>query len=447
VTAEIHRAGDLPRRPRIFYGWWIVIAAGAASLFNSVSTFAGFGAFFLPIQREFHTDRASLSAAVSLARLEGSLLGPLEGWLVDRYGPRILMRIGMIIMGLGFILVSMTQNITMFYLAFVLGIALGASLGAGTPGSVAVANWFVKKRSTAFGLVNAGFAIGTILVPAVGWLVESLGWRQAALILGIIIWVTGIPLSFIMRHKPEQYGYLPDGVEPAPVPTAAAPGEGVGASPAARQEAATPIPVEEVNFTTKQALVTRAFWMLGLSFAFRTLATGAVNVHQIPFMLDQGYSLTEATLSVSAVGVGSFIGRVVLGWMGDRTDKRYALAASLAAMAVGMFIFATSTTMSQVLVFAAIYGLGFGGTAPLMSALRGEYFGRQHFGAIGGFQSLLVLIGTAGGPTFAGIAYDRTGDYRWAFTVISLVAFIGVGLTLAATPPKEVRALAEKRTV
>lgn len=420
-------SSDPASGPRFFYGWWIVAAAASASLINSVSTFYGFGAFFLPIQREFNTSRAALAAVISGARIQGSLLGPLEGWLVDHYGPRIMMLIGMFVMGVGFVVISVAHSLWMFYGAFIFGIALGASLGAGTPGSVAVANWFRKKRSTAFGLTNAGFAVGTILVPVVGWLVVSFGWRGAAMLMGFAIWILGIPLALVMRHRPEDYGYLPDGAAPSTQTENSALAVGqVGSTETA----------EESNFTPKEAMLSSAFWLLGFTFVFRTLTTNAVNVHQIPFLLDQGFSITQATMSVSVVGIASLTGRIVLGWMGDRIEKRYALAGSLAAMAIGMFILASSTSMSQIYLFGIIYGTGFGGTAPLMGALRADYFGRQNFGTIGGFMSMLTLIGAASGPAFAGLAYDRTGSYRGAFTLIAFAALIGMGCILAARPPK-----------
>jgi len=427
LVAREHPETQRPQR-RIFYGWWIVFAAWAATLLNSTTTFSGFGAFFLPILREFNATRAGLTWVVSAARLEGSLLGPLEGWLVDRYGPRRMMSIGMPLLGLGFILISLVSSLPLFYLVFLGGIALGASLGTSTPGNVAVVNWFIKKRGTALGIVNTGFSMGAVLVPVLAFLIDRTGWRGAALLIGFAILVLGMPLALLMRHRPEDYGYLPDGEAADPPPTAIKVGE--------RDPVQLPV-AKEVNLTAGQALLTPAFWLLGLSMAARTVATVAMNVHQIPFFLDVGFSITEAAVTVSAVGVVSFLARVAIGWLSDHMNRQVLMAIMLLLLGTSLEVLAQVDGRESIFVpvYIVTYGIAWGGTNPVMGALRADFFGRRSIGSIGGFMSLLTLLGTMGGPLMAAYVYDFTGSYNTAFVYIGVVSLVGAVLILLARRP------------
>lgn len=424
------------RSPRIFYGWWIVLAGAILNIIASLTTFAGIGAFFLPVVNEFNASRTQLAGVVSLTRLEASLLGPLEGWLIDHYGPRKMMLLGIAVMGAGFLALSRAPSLFMFGAAFVLLVALGSSMGTGTPASVAVANWFIRRRSLAMGVMSSGFTLGIFLVPVMIWLVSTFGWRTASVIIGLCIWLFGFPLTFVMRHRPEHHGMLPDGdtvvvSAGADVGTAAhIPGEASmpGASGVADG-------LLEVNFTPLQAIKTPAFWLLGLAFASRTFATGAVNVHQIPYLTDQGFSPAVTGAMISGVGLVGIPSRLLIAWMGDRGDKRTILAICIGLMGVSMFIFASVKGVLEIALFSLFFGVAFGGTGPLMQALQADYFGRFNIGTIGGLISLLILLGTVGGPLYAALAFDLTGDYRWAFTSIGVLDLFGMALVLLAKRP------------
>ena len=179
--------------------------------------FHGFGNFIIPLSKEFGWNRTVVSTIFSLARLEAGFIGPLEGWLVDRIGPRKLMLVGIPLMGLGFILLSRVNGLLTFMLVYVLGVTLGNSVGMHTPASAAVANWFTRKRGLAFGIMWSGVGLGGLMVPVLGWAIEEFGWRQASVMVGIFVVVVGIPVASIMRHRPEQYGLLPDGDKPPKV--------------------------------------------------------------------------------------------------------------------------------------------------------------------------------------------------------------------------------------
>ena len=214
--------------------------------------FHGFGNFIIPLGEEFGWSRTTISVVFSVARLESGLLGPAEGWAVDRVGPRRLIAVGIPLMGLGYVAMSRIDGLLTFFFVYVFMIALGNSLGMSTPITAAVANWFNRKRGLAFGIMWSGVGIGGLFVPALGWLVETYGWRPAALMVGVFIAVLGVPVATVMRHRPEPYGYYPDGIVP----------DEVRASGAARRPL---MPDLSDDFTAREALRTSSFWFLTLS--------------------------------------------------------------------------------------------------------------------------------------------------------------------------------------
>ena len=155
--------------------------------FSAGVNFHGFGNFIIPLQNQFGWNRTQISLAFSLARLESGLFGPVEGWLVDRLGPRRLIFIGVPIMAFGYIMFSRVDNFLDFVLVYVLLISLGNSIGMGMPMTTAVANWFNRKRGLAFGIMWSGVGLGGLFVPVLGWLVEQYGWSTAALVVGVFV--------------------------------------------------------------------------------------------------------------------------------------------------------------------------------------------------------------------------------------------------------------------
>ena len=203
---------------KIFYGWWIVLACFFIGLYVGGVVFYGFTAFFEPIREEFGWSYTQISFAASLRGLEMGFIAPLVGFLVDRFGSRKLILYGTITVGLGLISLSLTQSLAMFYGSFLL-VAFGAGGCTVVVTMSAVANWFHKKVGIALGVMASGVGASGFFIPLIVWLIDVYGWRTTLIILGLGLWVLGIPLSFVIRDRPEQYGYLPDGassVEPTP---------------------------------------------------------------------------------------------------------------------------------------------------------------------------------------------------------------------------------------
>ncbi len=415
-------ASDSRKRDGIFYGYWIVAAGFVLSAVNAGLYFYGFGAFFKTITEELGTSRAVLSGAFSLARLEGGLIGPAEGWAVDRFGPRKVLYVGIPLMAAGFVLMSQVTSVLMFYVVFIFCLSLGSALASVAPCSAAVANWFDRKRSRMLGVMLAGVGLGSAVVPGVTLLITYTGWRNALVILGLVTIVVGLPLAAVMRHKPEPYGYYPDNEAPA--------GDGVE-----RGAEGALVPIQDDGLTAREALRTSAFWFMASAFAVRVGVTGSVALHFIPFLSDMGIGLNVAGLMVTMLGIIGIIGRLGFGWLGDIFPKRYVVAGGLCSLTMGMLALAFATSLWHVVLALLLYAPAYGGLATMMFAMRGEYFGRKSFATIQGFMGSVLVLGTVSGPIYAGWIFDVTKSYRLAFITFAIASALSILLILAARKP------------
>ncbi|MFC1817016.1 MFS transporter, partial [Thermodesulfobacteriota bacterium] len=350
-----------------------------------------------------------------------------------KYGPKKIMFAGILIMGIGFILLSRVSSLAMFTLIFVGLIALGHSLGGTMAVVVAITNWFRKKRSLALGIANSGMGLGGLMLPGLAWIITHYGWRNAMTISGFVILAIGIPVSFVMKHRPEHYGYLPDG------DIANDSGEPMHIQKAMSFSRWRPKGFKEpesfeVDFKPKHALKTQAFWLLAVAFALRQAINTGIIIHQIPHLMSTGISLEWAATVLGAVALVSVTGRLGFGWLGDLVEKRYLIILCFMSMGIGAFIFAYLQHWWQVILFVAFYSPGYGGGV-LQDALRAEYYGRKHIGTIRGLMSLVQLIGTAAGPIFAGLVYDLTGSYRFAFLVFASCCLVAILCLLIVRRP------------
>ncbi|MFH1381838.1 MAG: MFS transporter [Chloroflexota bacterium] len=372
----------------------------------------GFTAFFNPIMDEFGWSATELSFAFSLRGLESGLLAPVIGFLTDRLGVRKVTVFGWAVAGLGFILTSRAHSLWAFYGAFAL-LSLGGSCGISTP-YVAVANWFARKRTWVMALMSTGFAFSGAMGPVLVWLINQYGWRDALFILGIAIWVVGAPLGLVLRHRPEPYGYLPDGGRTTPTQTG---------SPEASTPTVTPPPL--TGLTTRQALATRAFWMLFIFGVLSGFVQSALNVHEMPYLVSIGISRQLAGWVILGITGFSLIGRLGFGWAGDIYDKRYLLAIGAVLQLLGTFIFAYLSHPWMLLPFLLLYGPGYASQIPLYPAIRADLFGLKNYATIGGLVAMSWTICGIVAPLLAGWVFDVTGSYRpiWlAYAIASAVA-------------------------
>jgi MFS family permease len=397
-------------------------------LWISIVWIYGMQVFFTPIVQTFGWSRAAISGAFSLQRIEGSILSPIEGFLVDRFGPRRMIMVGGFVSGLGLISLSFLQSIWMFY-ASVLLVSLGNSAASGIPRNWAIVQWFRRLRGRALGIGASGAVISGPLLFIVVWLVSTLGWRPTFLVLGVATWFICIPLALVFRSRPQQYGLLPDGDPPTDTEEKPSGGE-------VRQRGRGTASSGDDSHSVKQALSTRTFWILAVVFGAQTMGVSGLNVHLLPYLLTIGFSPAEAASVLAVYTVLSAFGRLGGGWAMDFFDKRLVLATLLGCLVLGFLVLANITAYWQTIPFALLYGTAFGGMMPARAAIVSTYFGTRNFGAINGLtQSVTVLAGVIS-PVLLGLIFDLTNSYVLAFYIIMAVATAAIPLTLLARPPR-----------
>lgn len=415
------------KRSRVFYGWWIVLGASLQALWTSGTFFYGFSAFFNPIVREFGWSRAATATALSIQRTEAGIAGPFVGFLVDRYGARGVMLIGTVLTSAGFFLMARISSLWTFYGAVLL-IALGLSMASMITTTPVVGNWFRKHRSRAMTIAFAGGGMGGIMAPVLVWGVATIGWR------GVLDWIAvgwlllGIPVSLLMRHRPEPYGYLPDGIDPRRQHVVEA-GDSASADTGTYEE--------ETSLTVREMLRTPAFWQLIVGMGVAGLLMSSIVVFSIPALESYGIATATAGITVMFLSILNLTGRFTLGFLADRIDKRYILALTYVLMSLGTLMFAFISEGWHIIVFLLLYAPGHGGTVPVRFALLADYFGRKSYGALVGITMTLTAGFSIIGPVFAGWMFDVTGVYRWAFLIMALLAAPAVPLTLMVKQPQK----------
>ena len=420
TSSDPSKDGNRRQKDGVFYGWWIVLAGSISQAYTSGTFWQGFGAFFDPIIEQFGWSRALTAGAMSLQRMESGGVSPFVGWFIDKFGPRNVMLFGTFLTALGFILLSRIQELWQFYAAFLV-LTLGLSFGTFLIVTTAVANWFVENRSKALSFTMAGSGLGGVLVPVVIWIIATTDWRTGLVIVGIGCLVVGIPVSFVMKSRPEDYGMLPDG---APLPQ-----DGDGH---AQQGDATPrrsALSREVTMTTRQALTSRVFWQLAIAMGVSGMVISA-SIHQIPAITSFGMSRNIAGFAILGVSIFSVVGRLGSGYFGDRLDKRHVIAVALLFQFIGTIVFAFSSEIWHLVIFVILWGFGFGASIPVRFALIADLFGRRHYGSIMGTLMTTSAVFGVIAPVLVGWIFDIRGNYREPFALMAFTLLIAIPMIL-----------------
>ena len=404
--------------------WWLVIVGCITHAVNTGLSYFGMSAYFPSFEREFGWSRTAISGAFSLARIESGLLGPMEGYVTDRVGPQRMIFIGLFLCVGGFLALSLVDSLPMLYAVIVLGIVLGSSLGYNMPISVLIAKVFRERRSLAFGIFRMGPGISGPMVPLVGWMIGLWGWRSAAVISGCVLLAIGFPLACVIRkiYTQEEAGIV--SLESSEANSKDSPHSSI-----------------DPQFTLKQALRHRSFWLLSSAMGMRHLVIEGVSVHFVILLVDRGWS-TEAASTL--LGISALIGapaRIGMGWLGDLLDKRRLVMGLLLALSVSVLLMGYT---AQAFVFTTcmiIYSLAYGGLAALQEPIRADYFGTRAFATIQGMSRSVVTAGTFLGPIIAGFFYDVTKSYTIAFGVFGLVSLMATLFMFFAKPPSALAAI------
>jgi OFA family oxalate/formate antiporter-like MFS transporter len=423
------------RFPKIFFGWWTLLATCLITIWGTGHYAVGFSALFKPISAELGLSRAVTSVARSLGQFGGGFEAPAVGWLVDRIGPKTLILCGTALMGLGMVLMTSVNSLWTFYVVWGVIVATGMNVSSQEPVEKAISNWFVRKRGIALSFRWISLVLATILtVPLLSWLIIEVGWRMACVIGGVVMWLGGLPLIwfFVRKERPEYYGLLPDGAAPE---EELAPDKSQmvakGVEYAARSQ--------EFEFTVRQAFRTPALWLSICGYIGFHMTIVVIFNHCIPLLTDMGFSPVRAAGVMATAGIINIPFRFGAGYLADRLRKehlRFPLGGSLLLVAAAFTFFLLRQTAVTVHIFLVFFYIGQGAAMILYSMMRSRYFGRKGLASIQGISQMIMMPFLVASPIYAGWVYDTTGSYLGAFKIFAGLLVVGAVLIFCARPPK-----------
>jgi len=409
--------------PIPFYGWRMV-AVGVVVLFVSSGIGFYYNAVFLdPLQQMHGWSKGLLSAAVSLYFFVYGLMGVPIGRIVDRHGSRPVLVFGGVVFGLGLILLGQV-NAFWQLIAVYLVLAVGFACTSLLPITTLITNWFIQRRGLAMSITMSGLSLGGIvIVPLSIFMLDRCGFQPTLWLLGLAFWVICLPVSlFFVIQRPEAVGQLPDGAK----------------SRSSRQR--PPLSLEQHatqyrEWTRPQAARTRAFWAIVFAFLLALGAQMAFMIHQISF-LGQYLGTARASLTISLASAASIAGRLLIGTIVDRVDKRLLTFLLLILQASIVLVLAYQHHPFLLYLGATIFGLTMGSILMLHSLITAECFGLVSYGTISGLSGLFINCGSAFGPMIAGFIYDWTQSYQIAFTLFAGASTMAAIIVIFARPPR-----------
>jgi predicted MFS family arabinose efflux permease len=381
-------------------GWRVVVVAyfGVMVSFGSLLVFS-FGTFVKPLSGAFGWSRESVSASFGFAALTVAVCSPLLGRLLDRYGPRRIILPCMTLFGLSFASLGMlTPSLPHLYAIFVLmGIVGNGTTQMGY--SRAVSTWFVARRGLALSLVMAGSATGAIIFPPLAqWLIDGHGWRTAYFVLGAMVLLFGLPLTAMFVREKKDGEQTSEAVQ--------------------------------AGFTVAHGVRSQAFWILLATLFLGSISVNGAITHLSPLLTDRGIPTHQAALVASVLGIASFGGRLLTGFLLDRFFGPRVGVCLLSATAVGILILSSAGSMSMAILAAVLIGLGLGAEADITPYLLTRYFGLRSFSTLYGFTWTAYAVAGALGPMLMGRAFDATGSYTTLLLVLSGGTFLSAALYL-----------------
>jgi sugar phosphate permease len=409
------------RRPRIFYGWYILGVTMLGALLSAGTSQVFFSIMLKPVTDEFGWGRTALAGVVTLGTVGNGVLTPILGRLADRYGSRALMTWGVLVTGLSYALMPLLTQLWQFYLVFGAGRAVAGPAVIGVAPNTALANWFRRRRGRAMGLLAMCIPLGNGLLVLLGQMViETSGWRTVFVPLAVGTLALAVPMAMIVRHRPEDLGLLPDG-ESQPRPDSG-------------PERPAPAPAEP-TWTLRQATRGPALWLITAAGCLATTANAGITFHQVAYFTDLGIPPFDAVVSLAAFSLTGALAAVVWGYLTERVPERALLTVAFLLAAGVVLYLLTVRTLAGALVFAVLFGLTSRGGSTLLNIIVAQYYGRSAYGTISGFVQPFSMAGLAAGPLVASITFDVTGTYFGVFlSFAGLWAAGAVCLWLARNP-------------
>lgn len=408
----------LNKLTRIHYAWVVVAVTFFTLLFAAgVRTIPS--VIIVPLEAEFGWDRTSISFAVAVSLFAFGFGGPLGGSLVDRFGPRRVMFSGLALIAFGLVPIMWMSNIWVFNLLWGLVVGIGTGMIANVLGATVANRWFNARRGLVMGLLGASAAAGQLIfVPGAIALATTSGWRAVIGVIAFAVGVMILPVVLFMRDRPSDMGVQPVG------------GANLTASGAPVVEASTPL---------REAIKTRDFWLLALSFFVCGYTTnGLIGTHLLPHTVEHGFIEVETAGALSLMGLMNIFGTLASGWLTDRYDNRKLLATYYGLRAISLLALPFIVEIRDLYLFALIYGLDWVATVPPTVNLTARRFGRASLGSIYGWIFCAHMIGAGIAAQAGGIFRDLLGDYHLIFLSAAVFGFVAAGLSLSISTRRAV---------
>lgn len=410
------------KRPRIFYGYWILAACFLLSLICMGSGPVIFSFFVTSLEKAFDWGRTEIMSTFTVFFFCSGISGPVIGRLVHRWGSRRVILLGALTMAIGFVLLSQMSSLWQYYLGYIL-IGFGFTTASPVVTSYLIANWFIRRRGTAIGLMATGVGLsGTIFTPLViVWLIPNIGWSNTYLTFAVIVAaVPSLMALLVIKDKPADMGLLPDGVKVATI-------DDIGGE----------ITPSAEGLTTKNAISTGTFWLLAPA-TFLLFTNMGVWQNQTPHLEDIGFSSGIVASAITLFSIVNIISTIVFGWLCDKIRIKLVVVIDIVIFIIAICILLllnTGSTAWLIWVYGIFVGLATGGGNTILPILVSTNFGLVSYATVFGIFYFFQLSGAAVGPMFAGYIYDELGTYHWAFVAIIIAMALAIPLFLAARRP------------
>ena len=401
------------------------------------ATWYSFSVFFVSLLKEFNWSRSMAAGAFSLFVILHGIIGPFSGSMVDRFGPRIVLLVGSLTLGVGFFLSSLIHSWWQFYIFFGVVTAAGVGLIGWVPNTTVVQQWFREKRGLPMGIISSGIGVGIfVCVPLIQHLIDRVGWRVTYRMMALFIPFIIILMVIAFLKKPPQ----------------------TIVSSQTKKEVIDkvlkdPLVVNEEwasrSWTVRQAAATRQFWLLGGSFFLASLTTHSILTHQVAFFIDQGLTALFASYIAGMIGIVSIGAKISWGILSDKIGREITYTIGIACSVCGMIFLIAFTSLPYRYIpylYAICFSLGYAVVTALPPLIAADFFQGKAYGSIFGTLFMLNNVGGAFGAWFAGFIYDQMKSYVPLF-IIMIICSICASVTIWLAAPLKIRVVPGKKVL